>query len=165
MRMRYEIAQHLSEEDFKRSTGVKRSTFDMMRQVVEQELGNFGRPPKLSRADQLLLTLMYWREYRTEFHIGLAYGISESTVCRTIKKVENTLIKSERFHLPSSKALQSGSMAFEIVLVDATEQPVERPKKTAASVQRQKEMSYPESADSCGYEDRKNSFRQLLRWE
>jgi DNA-directed RNA polymerase specialized sigma subunit len=106
MRMRYETVQHLCEEDFKRSTGVKRSSFDIMRQIVEQELGNFGRPPKLSRADQLLLTLMYWREYRTEFHISLAYGISESTVCRTIKKIENTLIKSERFHLPRKKALE-----------------------------------------------------------
>ncbi len=75
--MRYEIVLHLSEEDFKRSTGVQRSTFDRMRQVIEQELGNFGRPPKLSRSDQLLLTLMYWHEYRTEFHISLAYGISE----------------------------------------------------------------------------------------
>jgi DNA-directed RNA polymerase specialized sigma subunit len=93
--MRYETVQHLSDEDFKRSTGVKRSTFIKMLQVVEQELREFGRPPKLSRADQLLLTLMYWREYRTEFHIGLAYGISESTVCRTIKKIENTLIKSD----------------------------------------------------------------------
>jgi hypothetical protein len=85
-----------------------------MRQVIEQELGNFGRPLKLSRGDQLLLTLMC--EYRTEFHIDLAYGISESTVCRTIKKIENTLIKSERYHLPSKKALQSGSMALEIIL-------------------------------------------------
>ena len=131
MRMRYETVQNLSEEDFKRSTGVKRLTFDMMRQVIEQELGNFGRPPKLSRADQLLLTLMCWREYRTEFHISLAYGISESTVCRTIKKIEDTLIKSERFHLPSRKALQSVSMALEIILVDATEQPVERPQKNS----------------------------------
>jgi hypothetical protein len=129
--MRYETVHSLSEEDFKRSTGVKRSTFDTMRQIIEQKLGNFGRPPKLSRADQLLLTLMYWREYRTEFHIGLAYGISESTVCRTIKKIENTLIESERFHLPNKKALQSNSMALEIILVDATEQPVERPQKNS----------------------------------
>jgi hypothetical protein len=128
--MRYETVQNLSEEDFKRSTGVKRSTFDIMRHVIEQELGHFGRPPKLSQADQLL-TLMYWREYRTEFHIGLAYGISESTVCRTIKKIENTLIKSDQFHLPSRKALQSSGMELEIILVDATEQPVERPQKNS----------------------------------
>ncbi len=129
--MRYETVQCLSEEDFKRSTGVQRSTFDIMRQVIEQELGNFGRPPKLSWADQLLLTLMYWREYRTEFHIALAFGISESTVCRTIKKIENSLMKSERFHLPSRKALQSGNIELEIICVDATEQPVERPQKNS----------------------------------
>ncbi|MCW5200073.1 hypothetical protein VU05_05180 [Desulfobulbus sp. F1] len=52
--MRYETVHSLSEEDFKRSTGVQRSTFNTMRQVIEQELGNFGRPSKLSRADQLL---------------------------------------------------------------------------------------------------------------
>ena len=149
MRMRYETVQNLSEEDFKRSTGVKRSTFDIMRQVIEQELGHFGRPPKLSRADQLLLTLMYWREYRTEFHIGLAYGISESTVCRTIKKIENTFIQSERFHLPNKKALQSGSMALEIFLSMRLSSLLNALKKTAASVQRQKEMSYPESANTC----------------
>jgi hypothetical protein len=146
--MRYETVHNLSEEDFKWSTGVRPST-------------QCGR--LLSRADQLLLTLMYWREYRTEFHLGLAYGISESTACRTIKKIENTLIKSEQLHLPNKKALHSGSMALEIILVDATEQPVERPKKTAASVQRQKEMSYQEGADTCGYEDRENSFRCFLR--
>ena len=132
--MRYETVHSLSEEDFKRSTGVQRSTFAKMLEAVEQGLRNFGRPPKLRRADQLLLTLMYWREYRTEFHISLAYGISESAVCRTIKKIENTLIKSEQFHLPSKKVLQSGSMEFEIILVDAAEQPIERPKKDSGGI-------------------------------
>jgi hypothetical protein len=75
------------------------------------------------------MTLMYWREYRTEFHIGLSYGVSEATVCRTIKKVEDVLIKSEQFHLPGKKVLQSSDTVIEIVLVDATEQPIERPKK------------------------------------
>ncbi|CAK8724264.1 Helix-turn-helix of DDE superfamily endonuclease [Candidatus Electronema aureum] len=131
--MKYETVHILREEDCKRSTGVQRSTFAKMLEVVEQGLRNFGRPPKLRRADQLLLTLMYWREYRTEFHIGLAYGISESAVCRMIKKIENAL-KSEQFHLPNKKALQSDSMKFEITLVDATEQPIERPKKNSGSI-------------------------------
>jgi hypothetical protein len=139
--MRYETLQCFSEEDFKRSTGVQRSTFDTMRQAVEQGLRNFGRPTKLSRADQLLLTLMYWREYRTEFHIGLTYGLSESAVCRTIQKIENTLIKSEQFHLPNKKDIQSGSMEFEIVIVDATEQPVERPKKNSGNITAAKRSS------------------------
>jgi hypothetical protein len=127
--MKYETVQALKDEEFKRSTGVQRSTFEKMLKVVEAGLRDFGRPPKLGRADQLLMTLMYWREYRTEFHIGLSYGVSESTVCRTIQKVEDVLIKSEQFHLPGKKTLQASDTVIEIVLVDATEQPIERPKK------------------------------------
>ena len=130
--MRYETVQNLSAEDFKRSTGVQRSTFEKMLEVVEKGLRDFGRPPKLRRADQLLMTLMYWREYRTEFHIGLTYGVSEATVCRTIQKVEDVLIKSKQFHLPGKKVLQSSDTVIEIVLLDVTEQPVERPKKDNA---------------------------------
>ncbi len=130
--MRYETVKLLSDEDFKRSTGVRRQTFEKMLVVVENGLRDFGRPAKLSRVDQLLLTLMYWREYRTEFHIGLTYGISESTVCRTIQKVEDVLIKSKQFHLPGKKKLQASDTEIEIVLVDATEQPVECPKKDSA---------------------------------
>jgi hypothetical protein len=127
--MKNETLQALEDEEFKRSSGVQRSTFEKMLKVVEAGMRDFGRPPKLSRADQLLMTLMYWREYRTEFHIGLSYGVSESTVCRTIRKVEDVLIKSEQFHLPGKKVLQSNETTIEIVLVDATEQPIERPKK------------------------------------
>jgi hypothetical protein len=73
--MKYETVKSLNDADFKRSTGVSRRVFDQMLQVVEKGLLRLDdQPPKLSRADQLLLTLMYWREYRTEFHIGLTYG-------------------------------------------------------------------------------------------
>ena len=132
--MRYETIEHLKDTDFKRLTGVQRATFDLMLEVVQQGMRNFGRPTTLSRADQLLMTLMYWREYRTEFHIGLTYGVSEATVCRTIKKVENVLIQSKQFHLPGKKALQPSDTVIEIVLVDATEQPIERPKKDNAGI-------------------------------
>ena len=77
---------------------------------------------------------MYWREYRTEFHIGLSYGVSESTVCRTIQKIENVLIKSKQFHLPGKKVLQPSDTMIETVLVDATEQPIERPKKSKKGI-------------------------------
>jgi len=141
--MRYETIQTLKDEDFKRSTGVQRSTFEKMLKVVEAGLRDFGRPPKLGRADQLLMTLMYWREYRTEFHIGLSYGVSEATVCRTIKKVEDVLIKSEQFHLPGKKVLQSSDTVIEIVLVDATEQPIERPKKDKKGITAAKRNATP----------------------
>jgi hypothetical protein len=53
----------------------------------------------LSRADQLLMTLMSWPEYRTEFHIAQCYGVSEATVCRTIHKVEDDLVRSKKISL------------------------------------------------------------------
>jgi hypothetical protein len=51
--MKYDTVQTLSDEDFKRSTGVQRKTFEKMLTVVTTELRDFGRPPKLSRGDQL----------------------------------------------------------------------------------------------------------------
>src|SRR5215204_514823 len=127
--MRYETIQHLKDTDFKRLTGVQRATFEEMLTVIEKGLRDFGRPPKLSRADQLLMTLMYWREYRTEFHIAQSYGVSEATVCRTIHKVEDALVGSKKFRLPGKKVLQPSDTIFEVILVDVSEQPVERPKK------------------------------------
>ncbi|HLO17444.1 MAG TPA: IS5 family transposase [Anaerolineales bacterium] len=127
--MKYERIEHLKDTDFKRLTGVQRETFEEMLKVVEKGRRDFGRPPKLSRADQLLMTLMYWREYRAEFHIAQSYGVSEATVCRTIRKVENILVRSKKFRLPGKKALQPSDTIFEVILVAASEQPVERPKK------------------------------------
>lgn len=127
--MNYETIEHLKDSDFKRLTGVQRETFEQMLAVIEKGLRDFGRPSKLSRADQLLMTLMYWREYRTEFHIAQSYGVSEATVCRTIHKVEDALVRSKKFRLPGKKVLQASDTVFEVVLVDVSEQPVERPKK------------------------------------
>jgi Helix-turn-helix of DDE superfamily endonuclease len=131
--MRYEQIKGLKDADFKRLTGVRRSTFEKMLEVVTEGRREFGRPPSLSRADELLMTLMYWREYRTQFHIGVTYGVSEASVCRIIQKVENVLIKSTQFHLPGKKVLQASDLEIEVVLIDATEQPIERPKKDNAS--------------------------------
>jgi len=141
--MRYETIEHLKDTDFKRLTGVERETFGEMLKIVEKELGHFGRPPKLSRADQLLLTLMYWREYRTEFHIAQSYGVSEATVCRTIHKVEDALVRSKKFRLPGKKALQPSDTVFEVILVDVSEQPVERPKKARNSTTAAKRSAIP----------------------
>ena len=101
-----------------------------MLEVITNELPNFGRPPTLSRADQLLMTLMYWREYRTQFHIAGTYGVSESTVCRTINQVEDALMLSGEFTLPGKKALSTSDTLIEVILVDVGEQPIERPKKS-----------------------------------
>ena len=141
--MRYEDIKRWKDTDFKRQTGVKPTTFTKMVVVLEKELPNFGRPPKLSRADQLLMTLMYWREYRTQFHIAGSYGISEATVCRTINKVEDALMRSGEFRLPGKKVLQPNDTLIEVILVDVSEQPIERPKKSKNVITAAKRSDIP----------------------
>lgn len=88
-----------------------------------------GRKNKLCIEDQLLMALEYIREYRTYFHIGQSYGVSESSAYKTIKWVESVLVKDPDFSLPGKKALVKSEMEYEVVLIDATESPIERPKK------------------------------------
>jgi len=114
-----------------------------MLEAITKELPNFGRPPTLSRADQLLMTLIYWREYRTQFHIAGTYGVSESTVCRTINQVEDALMRSGEFKLPGKKALKPSDTLIEVVLVDVGEQPIERPKKNKKNTTAAKRSDTP----------------------
>lgn len=88
-----------------------------------------GKPNKLGIEDRLLMALEYLREYRTYFHISRSYGISESACYRNIRWVEDTLIKDGTFSLPGRKALLKSNVEYEVVVIDATETPIERPKK------------------------------------
>jgi len=80
--------------------------------------------------DKLVMTMEYLREYRTLAHIGASYDIDESNVQRIIKWVENILIKEGTFRLPGKKALVDPNCEYEVIQIDATETPIERPKKT-----------------------------------
>jgi hypothetical protein len=89
-----------------------------------------GKPNKLIMENRLLMTLEYLREYGTYFHISRSYGISESTCYRNIRWLEDTLIKDKKISLPGRKALLKSNIEYEVVLIDATETPIERQKKT-----------------------------------
>ncbi len=141
--MHFEDIKDCSAAQFKRLAGVRKETFEEMRAFLTQHLRDFGRPPALCRADQLLLTLMYFREYRTQLHIAKAYKVSESAVCRTIQKVEKALLASDKFHLPGKKALVQPNCPVETVVVDATESAVERPQKDNASITAAKKSATP----------------------
>lgn len=69
------------------------------------------------------------REYRTYFHIGQSWGVNESTAYRIIRKTEDALVRSRAFTLPGKKKLQKSDCPIEVVVVDVTETPIERPKK------------------------------------
>lgn len=68
--------------------------------------------------DQLLMTLQYWREYRTYFHIGQTWAVNESTAYRIIRKIEDALTKSRAFTLPGKKKLANSNSQLQVVIVD-----------------------------------------------
>ena len=135
--MKYETLKGYSSTKFRRITGIKRITFEKMIEIVEEalakKLARGGRKPTLSKEDMLLATLEYWREYRTYAHIAASYGIHESNMYRMIKWVEDVLKKSGAFSLPSKRALLKSDVEYEVVLIDATESPIERPKRGKTS--------------------------------
>jgi hypothetical protein len=138
--MRWKEVQHKKKADFKRLVGVTPVVFrEMVKEVKrkskrKRQKKKQGRPFKMSEEDRVLLTLMYWREYRTMFHIGHAYNMSEAAVCRTIQHIENILSKSNKFKLPGKKQLTKSNQEYEVIIVDATESPIERPKKNSTGI-------------------------------
>ncbi len=132
--MKYEIIAGYSNTQFWRITGVKRATFEKMVEILQiayaEKHRRWGRTPKLSIEDLLLAILEYLREYRTYAHIAASYGIAESNIYRGIKWVEDTLIRDGTFSLPGRKAPLKSDMEYEVILLDATESPIERPQKS-----------------------------------
>ena len=131
--MRYESLRDFRDEEFRRLTGVKRATFQKMIEILSEAEFNEsikgGQRHILKVEDRLLMALEYIREYRTYFHVASGYGISESACYRNIKWIEDTLIKHPDFALPGRKALLKRDVEYEVVLIDASESPIERPKK------------------------------------
>ena len=144
---RYEKATKLNPEDFKQLFGVKKETFDTMVTVLKTAYAakhkQRGRHTKLSLEDQLFMSLKYWRQYVTQKELSYEFEIGEATTHDTIVWVENTLVKSGKFSLPGKKALYGEDTNIEAVLVDVTESPVERPKKTKKDTTAEKRNATP----------------------
>jgi hypothetical protein len=113
--MRYETVKMLDDRAFHVATGVEREIFEKMLAFYQKQFRTSGKQPKLSGADQILLTLLFLREHRSDFEIGHIYGVSERTVRRTVKKVKNILMNSIEFEL-------SGKTLIEADMVEVVEQ-------------------------------------------
>lgn len=133
--MRYINLHSLPADAFKRLVGIPPDLFAEQLTVLEQAERakcKSGRPSPLSLADQLLLTLGYWREYRTLFHLGMTYGVHESTAQRIVIRTEQRLLAADaldRVRLAATESLATDA----VVIVDASESPIERPKKNKAT--------------------------------
>jgi hypothetical protein len=137
----YQIEQvhALSAPDFRRLLGVKRETFEAMLAALtrrEAAKKKKGRPPDLTLEQQLLLALQFWREYRTHYHLAAEWQVAENTVRRTIQRVENALVKSGAFSLPGRRKVGGVEPQWQVLVVDVTESPIERPKKSNAPATR-----------------------------
>ena len=78
---------------------------------------------KLTLQDKVLLTFFYLRHYHTFEQLGPMFGISESYACKVYHRYRDILVKLIR--LPSWKGLVAPEL--EAILLDVTEQPIERP--------------------------------------
>ena len=130
----YAKAERLSDKDFKQIIGVKKATFEAMVKILKEAYARKpkkwrgGRKKKLTMENQLLMTLKYLRQYVTQKELAFEFEIGEATVCNTIRWVEDILIKDGSFSLPGKKVPIEDDK-IEVVLVDVTECPVERPQK------------------------------------
>ena len=128
-----ERIKKLKEDEYQELFGIKKPTFDKMLEILQSKHVELhkkgGRKPKLSVLDKLIIMLTYYRDYRTMNNIAFDYGVVKSTICDTVKWVENVLVKDGSFSLPKKRALQQEDLDVEVVLIDATECEIERPKK------------------------------------
>jgi hypothetical protein len=142
----YEKAMKLKVEDFKQIIGVSKETYAEMLDVLKASYAakhvKGGRPSKLAVCDQLFLALKYWRQYVTQLELSFEFEVGEATVHDTIVWVEDTLVKCGKFSLPGKKALLEDN-EIEVIIVDVTESPIERPKKNSVSGTRGRRKNIP----------------------
>ena len=149
--MKYANIKEYPCNKFRRICGMKKQTFEKAIEILDakyakehsKNVRNSGRKPKLCMEDKLLATLEYLREYRTMAHIAASYGIAESNIHTIIRWVENTLIKDGAFSLPGKKALLENPEDYEVVLIDAAESPIERPKKNSVNTTQARKRDIP----------------------
>lgn len=107
METKYEKALKMSDKQFRRLTGFKKNTMDMMVETLREAYAakhkRRGRHSKLDVADMLLLACKYWREYVTFLSLANEFGVAESTAHDITIWVENVLIKSGKYNLQGKK--------------------------------------------------------------
>ena len=133
----YEKYQRKKPTEFTRLVGVNYGTFQIILQKLEQQIQQYkqqkpmrqrGRKSGLSVADQLLLTLLYLRQYHTFLQLGELFAISESYAQKRYTFIVKRLLLA--LDLPDEKALTGKNLTL---LMDVTEQEIERPGKKQRS--------------------------------
>ena len=116
----------------RRITGVKHEKFEKITKqlkpawrAVQKRKQVAGRPYGVGELrEHLLLLLMYYRTYTTHLFLAQIFKVDEATICRAIQRIAplaELVLKIKPEKLLSENDLQ-------LLIVDATEQRIERPK-------------------------------------
>ena len=116
---------------FQRLTGVSVSVFDTMIgqladpwDAAQRRKRKSGHPRNVGGLeDHLLVMLIYYRCYVTQEFLGFFYNVHKSTICHAIQRIE-TLAQPQ---LGVKRAPKISRKEAEAMIVDCTEQPIERP--------------------------------------
>jgi hypothetical protein len=133
--------------EFTRLVGVNFGTFQIILEKLENEITRYkqqkpmrtrGLKSSLIIADQLLLTLIYLRQYHTFLQLGEMFSISESYAQKRYTYISKRLMKA--LDLPNDKALTTENLKL---IVDVTEQEIERPQTEQKSFYSGKKSDTP----------------------
>jgi len=155
--MAKDIYESLSnkEQKFARMSGLKKELFDKLADKVREQISKHqrenplstrGKKAVMSLDNKLLLMLMYYREYHTCLSISEMYGISEGYANKIVHKMNKLVIKA----LPLGKKRKVGSKEIKAVLIDASEQRIERPQRKQRQYYSGKKNAHHQSSISGG---------------
>jgi hypothetical protein len=143
-----------SAEQFKRKTGLSKENFDVLvgkasdhidREKKRYPLSKRGKQTsKLSLENHILLTLYYLRHYPAFENLGSVFNLSESYSCKIYHKYARILARVET--LPNRKRMIEN--ASDILIIDASEQAIERPVKQQKNYYSGKKSDIPSKPSS-----------------
>jgi Helix-turn-helix of DDE superfamily endonuclease len=125
----YQQYKSYNPKNFQRLLGLKPHQFDFLFELfseyVDKHWEKRGRKGSFQLVDKLILTLRYLRSYPTFLELGVEFGIGHSFAHSIFTEVSETLVKILK--LPNLN--QSTIQDLGTVILDVSEQEVERPKK------------------------------------
>lgn len=129
---RFNCSALLRKRQFQRLTGVEASLFlDMVERIrprwqarVVDPKEKSGRPWGIGELeDHLLVLLILYRCAITQDFLGLLYGVDKAAISRALHRIEPIVAQA----LGVKRAVRVTREEAEALIVDATEQPIQRP--------------------------------------
>ncbi len=125
-------------EVFLRLVGVSIGTFQIILEKFRKEIAVYksehwargkGKKCSLSVENQLLLCLLYLRDYGTFIKLGMLFGISESYAQKRYTFSKKMLLRC--LEVPDESSLKD-AIETNLIAIDVTEQAIERPVENQA---------------------------------